>query len=125
MKKLTRRIAKILLGAVTAIVPVVIAACYGMYYAFSRDGRALDARNHGGVEGILVTCRSSGTGGAESATAVTGTDGSFLLEYDTPCDTVTFEDTDGAANGGTFATQSIPLPPEGEPIVVELNLAVP
>jgi hypothetical protein len=97
MQKVVRSLARFFLWALTAAVPFVIAACYGVMYSFSRSGRVTDAVTGSGIRDIRVTCLS-GTSTVDTAT--TEYDGSYALFSDVAdCDQIRFEDVDGAANG--------------------------
>jgi hypothetical protein len=88
-------IAKILLWIIGVAIPVVIAACYGMPYKFSKTGKVVDAETKAGIDGIQVTCVQ---GGQDEDVAFTYS-GDFTLWYDIPCDTLQIKDVDGAQNG--------------------------
>lgn len=72
-----RRISRILLGLLTTSIPVVIAACYGMMYAFSQRGKVIDKDTKAGVAGLRVECRNKAD--AMTARTHTGADGTFGL----------------------------------------------
>ena len=117
MKKVVRSVARFLLWIVTGAVPFVIAACYGVMYSFSRNGRVVDAVTHTGIQGIQVTCRA---GGYVQSMANSATDGSFVIDYDQPCETVELTDVDGAANGSYQAT-TVPFTSSGDLLLVEMT----
>jgi len=104
MLRLYRWLAKGALWIVTGLMPVVIAACYGMYYEFTRYGRVIDRTTRASISGIKVTCRS----GVEATETYSDGDGEFWIEAEESCDVVLFEDVDGAANG-SYQTRSVPL----------------
>ncbi len=96
-----------LLKAVTCIVPVFIAACYGMPMPYRPGGqcggKVVDRNTRAAIPGIQVTCLS--VDGYTLDLTWTGADGSFLFEgY--ACQTFAFEDVDGAQNG-TYAARSV------------------
>jgi len=105
MKKTLARCGLFCLGLIT---PVFIAACYGVSYGFTMLGRVIDAGSKGGLAGIQVSCVGSRNGTDEVLSTTTSAgDGSFSMEYrpTTDCETLRFEDVDGADNGGAFQTQ--------------------
>jgi hypothetical protein len=122
-----RWLARPLLRLLTCIVPVFIAACYGSIGVLdgSLDGGAgtdtgglKRARGHVlsyatglGIKGIHVVCLGvSADGGStlDDTYSLPG-DGAFEIWYDEsrPCETLRFEDVDGAENGGLFSTREI------------------
>ncbi len=92
---MTRLLSRFGLWLLGLIVPVFIAACYGVYYAFSKTGKVLDHKTGAGVEGIEVTCLLNGQ--AQSSD-ISGSGGSFFLQYD-KCDQLRLTDVDGAQHG--------------------------
>ncbi len=84
--------ARWLLRALTAAVPVFIAACYGPAYRYLRRGRVLDATTQAGVAGAKVSCVNNGAvvGPAQE----TSQDGWFAMSQ--PCNEVRVEDKSGA-----------------------------
>lgn len=113
-----RSVAMWLLRAVTTTVPVVIAACYGMAYRYTRQGRVVDRATGQGVAGMKVTCAQGG------ATASTGADGAFTLPDDDRCDSVQVEDADGAANGA-YAPGNATLPRGHQETVIPVDPETP
>lgn len=111
-----KHVSKWLLRAVTMAVPVVIAACYGMMYRYSRAGKVVDASTGTGIPGIQVTCLR---GGLQDGLAMTDASGGFLLDYDA-CDELEAKDVDGTENG-SYQTKKIPFPPGSDDITVSLE----
>lgn len=100
-----------LLWMLTAAVPVVIAACYGMpvsYGAFQQTGKVVDKESQEAIPGIEVSCETEA--GALASSDVTTTDdlGAFTISFDS-CPVMVFEDNDGGDNGGTFQRLEVPL----------------
>jgi hypothetical protein len=102
-----KHLARIVLKLATLGIPVVIAACYGMPYQYSRQGRVIDKSTHLGIGGIRVTCLDE-EGAVDSETR-SGENGSFVLYYDQICATLMAEDDDGAENGGKYKATSLAL----------------
>jgi len=111
------KIEKVLLGILTAILPVFIAACYGpgmeppITGFDTGDTNVTDIVVKGTVKdstgapigGILVTCLR---GAIEvDSTYSLARDGSFLMEVadSDRCMSLAFEDVDDTQNGGPFA----------------------
>lgn len=98
-----KRLKKWLLGIITAITPVVIAACYGPVY--QTGGMVSDAESQEGIPGIEVTCIDfSGISqpnhdGIVKST-VSNTNGYYEIGGPVMnCDIIKFEDGDGNENG--------------------------
>lgn len=104
MSKLTRLLAKYLLWLIGVAIPVFIAACYGMPYRYTKQGRVIDRDTKQGINAIKVTCIRAGS---TQITSYSGPDGGVDLDYDLPCDELLAEDTDGPANGGTYLAATI------------------
>jgi hypothetical protein len=107
MGKIGKRLARAMLGIVTAAGGFVIAACYGAMYAYNSGGRVVDARSQQGVAGARVDCRLDGR---SVASAVTHHDGSYDFGPQN-CDEILVEDANGryrpqtvpaAQGGGTY-----------------------
>ena len=107
MGKIGKKLARVMLGVVTAAGGFVIAACYGAMYAYNNGGRVVDARSQQGVSGARVDCRQ---GGRSIASAVTDSRGSYDFGSQS-CDEVLVEDSNGryqpqtvpsAAHGSTY-----------------------
>ena len=113
MKKLVRNIARILLGIVTAMTSFTIAACYGVWYAYERTGRVVDALTRAGIDGIQVECLR---GGSVQAGELSSDDGQFWIGSDVDCEQLRFRDIDGTANG-TYQEKTIPAPTVDDQIV--------
>jgi hypothetical protein len=129
-----RWLARPFLWLLTCVVPVFIAACYGGVGVW--DGQLPDggndssgtlrrARGHvlnyqtgSGIKGIHVICLGApaDAGNALDDTYSLPGDGAFEIWYYEfyPCDTLRFEDVDGAENGGPFSTREIEFPPGEE-----------
>lgn len=123
-----RLLAKPFLWLLTSAIPVFIAACYGAPMEGgeaekSVAGRVLSALNGSGISGIRVSCMVPGAEGPEvyDQAYSEGADGEFLLwtsEY-SPCETLLFEDVDGAENGA-FQTLEMDYVDTGEDVTAEL-----
>ena len=94
-----KTIARVLLGALTTFVPVVIAACYGMVYKYNASGQVIDKDTHEGLSNIRVSCMANGVAEGEDDLS---DHGAFYLRFNTPCTTLLAEDV-AAADGGTDA----------------------
>lgn len=113
-----RIIAKFFLWLTTIAIPVVIAACYGMAYKFTKTGHVVDSETKAGIQGISVSCM---VGGNVEAADTTYEDGSFWLEFNTACDELLVEDVDGEDNGGQYVDRSVPFCKDCEDITIELH----
>ncbi len=120
-------IAKPALWLLTTAIPVVIAACYGVYEESRRVfGKVVDGDTGEGIQDIQVEC-VVGEGENEYVPAGTMTlpgDGAFELwvdEYD-PCDKLVFKDLDGEENGA-YADKEIPFDEFTDGETVELEAA--
>lgn len=113
-----RTIAKFFLWLTTIALPVVIAACYGMPYRFSKTGHVVDSETKEGILGIEVACMRAGSA---QATAYTLEDGSFWLEFNDPCDHYRVEDVDGEDNGGQYVSRDVEWCKDCEEITIELH----
>lgn len=116
MKKLLRLLAKPLLWIFTCAIPVVIAACYGVYQDFFHvSGRVVDKETGDGLGNIQVTCLSK-TGDETDSTHSLPGDGYFELRVDFPedCSELLFEDVDEMENGGRFKTLTTDYNPEND-----------
>ena len=101
------------------IMPVFIAACYGMPYGFTKTGRVLDRHTRQGVPGLKVICVEQGSEWNYDYSAV---DGSFMLPYDYGCDEVKITDVDGQENG-LYQEKSVPFCDECDVMEVEVEPA--
>ena len=117
MKHLTRALLKLM----TAGIPVVIAACYGVPYEYGlgKSGNVVDRTTHAGIGGIKIGCVLA-DGTLESET-YSSTDGSFMVEYNQDCATLTAEDVDGEENGGLYAKTEIPFSADSATITVLMD----
>ncbi len=113
-----RTISRFLLWLVTAALPVVIAACYGMAYRFTKSGHVVDSETKEGIPGIKIACMVDGN---ETATDYTYDDGSFWLEFNTACDHYRVEDVDGEDNGGLYVARDVDWCKDCEDITIELH----
>jgi len=87
-----KNIARACLRVVMLTLPVVIAACYGMPAKFSKNGKVIDKQTQAGIADIRVSCvEANGTVSASASSY--GTDGAFILYYDTACDHLDATDT--------------------------------
>ena len=98
-----KSVKKLLLGIITAAIPVVIAACYGPVYRM--EGMVKDADTQEGIEGIRVTCinyddRSTPEYDGQFATTKTNISGYYSFDGSGGrCDIMRFKDIDGMKNG--------------------------
>jgi hypothetical protein len=106
MKKLPLRSRKALLWLITTAVPVVVAACYGVMYAFSKSGKVVDKHTGEGIYGLQVSCVVSNRNDVEDST-YTYEDGGFVLGFDRECNMIVIEDVDGEENGGYYGDRVI------------------
>ena len=88
-----KSIHRLCLWVLGLIMPVFIAACYGMPYGFTKTGRVLDRNTRKGISGLQVICVDQGS---EYNYDYSSVDGSFMLPYDYPCDEVKVVDVVGA-----------------------------
>jgi hypothetical protein len=119
MPALVKIIKKAMLWVITAVIPVVVAACYGVMYAFQKTGTVIDKDTRQGIEGIQVSCLVSNRGDVES-TAYTY-EGQFYLNYDRECNMLLFQDVDGEDNGGYYGEVIIPASEYDENVPVEME----
>jgi len=130
-----------LLWMLTAAVPVFIAACYGINYQFTKNGRVLDKTTRAGIANIEISCADpadvapivdagSGEDGGATEDAgyhasgfVSGADGSFFWGSETACNKLKFEDIDGQENGGLYLTKIEPIDTTDKELVVEMEKA--
>jgi GMP synthase-like glutamine amidotransferase len=117
MRTAIRWMSRKALWVVTAVSPVVIAACYGMEYMFSRHGVVVDRSTGAGIAGIKVTCRSSTYGDTVDYSTNSG---QFWLENDDACSAVAFEDVDGALNG-SYQSRTVAVSEVEDDGIVELD----
>jgi hypothetical protein len=123
-----RLIARFFLWLIGIAIPVVIAACYGIGYRFSKSGKVTDSKSKQGIDGIRISCVRSGqvvsSTSSRKVSYPSGNTGSgyFDIDYNTPCDELRFEDTDGPQNGGQYATKSMPFCESCSDASVELDL---
>ncbi len=102
MSLVIKKLKKGMLWLVTAIIPVVVAACYGVMYAFHKYGRVVDADTGNPITGIKVSC-AVGHRGNIIDVSYTDTDGYFYINADSACEGYIFTDEDGEGNGGEYA----------------------
>ncbi len=108
---------KLLLGVMGVVVPVIVAACYGVPYRFSKSGKVVDKTTGQGVPSLDVVCVS---GNNEADLTVTGVDGVFDLWYDQACDAVLIRDVDGDTNG-VYGAQRVDFCEDCDPWVIEID----
>jgi hypothetical protein len=113
-----RLVARCFLWLLTVAVPVVIAACYGPMYRFSKSGKVIDSQTKEGINNIQVTCLRNGY---EQDVAYSLTTGQFDIYYDAACDELLFEDIDGEENGGTYVQRTVEFCEECPEMTVELH----
>ena len=113
-----RSVSRYLLGFVTCVVPVFIAACYGMAYTFSQRGKVIDSGSKAGIAGLRVQCLNE----VKVVTDMThtATDGAFALhaESSSACRTVAVDDDREA--GPRYAPTSVASKPSTE-LVIEVT----
>ncbi|MBN2358779.1 MAG: hypothetical protein JXR83_04955 [Deltaproteobacteria bacterium] len=122
-----------LLWVITAAVPVVIAACYGPAYTFTKSGRVVDRTTGAGVANIAVSCAdpvsaaasgdpgtADGSGGLLPDVHLTADDGSFYWGGFEPCRQLKFEDADGLRAGTPYPTRTAPCGDARQELVVDL-----
>ena len=119
MPALVKIIKKAMLWIITAVIPVVVAACYGVMYAFQKTGRVIDKDTREGIDGIQVSCLVSSRSDVED-TAYTY-DGQFYLNYDRECNMLLFKDVDGEEGGGYYGEVIIPASEYDENVPVEME----
>lgn len=107
------RINRVLLWMLGTLIPIMIAACYGPMYRYTRYGQVIDDKTQEGVTGIKVTCLRDG--GSTSTT--THGDGTFYFDEYERCEALNIEDVDGQQNGGTYHTRTVPASRDGETVV--------
>ena len=78
MKELVRRVAGVVLWALTGLFTFTMACAYGMFTRFDRFGRVVDAGSHTGLPAIQVSCRVGTTTEFQTTSA---TDGTFTLYF--------------------------------------------
>jgi hypothetical protein len=100
-----RQVSRYLLGIVTFVVPVFIAACYGMAYTFSQRGRVVDKGSKAGVSGMRVQCVS--TSNSISDTTYSQADGSFVLYSTSSSTCATIAVRDDSEVGAHYAPTSV------------------
>jgi hypothetical protein len=136
-----KMLARPILWLLTTAIPVVIAACYGALESFRLWGNVVDRETGEGINNIKVSCILSngptewsveetqssessyygdGGVGAGDETHSMPEDGYFSIGYDEPCYKLRFEDVDGEANGGRYATRVIKYD-GGNGLLVELD----
>jgi len=99
-----RHVKRALLWVLTATVPMVIAACYGVMGMFTARGWCVDRDSRRGIAGIEIRARDSQQAIRFTASSESG--GAFDLSLDPSVATVDFVDVDGAENGGPYAPRS-------------------
>ncbi len=113
-----KRVSRCLLGLVTCVVPVFIAACYGVMNTFSQRGRVVDKDTKAGIAGLRVECRNAN----QTVTDMTHSaqDGAFALyaESASSCATVAVDDDREA--GARYASTTVPSD-TGKDLVIEVS----
>jgi hypothetical protein len=112
---------RVLLGVVTALCPVVLAACYGPP-SMMISGKVVDRDTKAGIPEIQLNCRAGDKPQGEIVRS--GADGSFALSGRF-CETIEVRDMDGPQNGGLYADETVPAPPHGEPLLIEMVKKAP
>jgi hypothetical protein len=113
-----RQLARALLKLATLAIPVVIAACYGVQYAFSKSGKVIDKSTHAGINGIKVSCVLAD--GTVESECYSDSEGSFVLMFDNACSKVTAEDVDGTENG-KYSRAEIAYSEESSVLLLEME----
>jgi len=118
------KLKSVLLGIVTLVCPVFLAACYGPpngEWEEGQDelrGKVVDSVTQLGINRIVVDCRVEG----ESArAALTDLEGVFVMPWGLSCDSLLFRDVDGLENGGEYAELEAPLSELGDDFIFELD----
>jgi hypothetical protein len=117
VKHLKNLVARFALQALTAVVPVFIAACYGMPYAF-RTARVVDRDTRGALEGIDVQCLDAG-GTVIGSRAVTDRDG--LADVKGDCAKLRASDRTHAHRPTTIEVDRAPPHRPPDPVTLELD----
>lgn len=118
IRALLKLVARFCLWLIGIAIPVFIAACYGMPYRFSKNGRVIDAATGKGLNGVKVICLQ---GERDWNYEYTYHNGDFSLSYDSPCDAIRVDDVDGLDNGGEYASRTVPFCEECPDLTIELN----
>jgi hypothetical protein len=115
-----RRISRLLLGIVTGIVPVFIAACYGIANSFSQHGKVVDKTSKAGVAGLRVECLS----GSNNVSDMTHTaaDGAFALYTMSASSCTTIAVDDDREAGARYASTRVASDPS-QYLAIEVTLA--
>lgn len=113
-----RLLAKMILWLMQVAIPIVIAACYGAPFRYSKSGKVIDSETRAGINGIRITCLENGN---DWNTSYSFSDGHFDVFYDVPCEYLRFTDEDGPENGGHYAERLVPFDEDCPEITVELD----
>jgi len=110
------------LALMTGVMPVFIAACYGMPMdgSVSVWGNVKDKVSKNPIGNILVRCMRSGVSVDETYTGAGDGSYSLFVPAEDGCEFIRFEDIDGEENGGLYQTKEIPFEDNAS---VELELA--
>lgn len=105
----------------TGVMPVFIAACYGMPMENERFayGNVKDKLSKNPIGNILVKCLGAGAVLDETYTSAGDGQYELLLPAYSDCETLQFEDVDGEENGGLYKSTTIPFEEDAS---VELEL---
>lgn len=112
-----RLVARMFLWLIQVAIPIVIAACYGAPFRYSKSGHVIDANTKEGIDGIRVTCLENGN---DWNNTYTYNSGYFEVYYDIPCDYLQFTDEDGPENG-SYRNRTIEFDQDCPDLTVELT----
>jgi hypothetical protein len=112
-----KRISRCLLGLVTCVVPVFIAACYGVMNTFSQRGQVVDKNTKAAVAGLRVECLNA----SSTVTDMTHSawDGTFALHTESASSCTTIAVDDDRETGARYASTTA-LPDPGKDLVIEV-----
>ena len=122
-KKKSKLGSRILMGLMGTVVPVIVAACYGMQEGWNvliqMSGRVVDKDTQQGIPGLRVACMQ---GEHVARFTMTGSQGHFqLADYDLYCDEVLIQDVDGPDVNGSYVDTVVPFVSSESEQVFELE----
>lgn len=121
----SKTVKRLLLSLITATLPVIIAACYGVYYTVT--GKVIDADTEEGLGEITITCNYCSEYDKDTAECsesqtiagtVTNSNGYYELDVDN-CDIITA--TDDNEDGIQYEEKAIQTTPGQTDITIELQ----
>lgn len=117
-----RTVARLLLKVVTAVSPVVIAACYGPpvntgQLRFTLTGKVMQRGTTTGIPGIEVRCL---VGASLFDVAYTQNDGTFSVSSTERCSSLEAADVDGTKNG-SYVTRAVEVTADTDAYSIELD----